>query len=109
MNTTAYVIGLHFGTDSVRAIVVNVHTGEEAANAHFLFPRWREKKYCNPAQSLYRQHPLDYIEGIEAVLRNCIAQAGSAITKQIKAIGIDATGSTPVAVDRTGTPLALLQ
>lgn len=108
MNTSAYVIGLDFGTDSVRSIIVNASTGEQVAEASFLYPRWKEKKFSDAAINCYRQHPLDYIEGIEAVVTSCIKQAGTEVARNIKSIGIDATGSTPVAVDKAGTPLSLL-
>ena len=64
--------------------------------------------YCNAAEQQFRQHPLDYIEGLEETLKKCLAQAGSAVAANVKAISVDTTGSTPVAVDETGTPLALI-
>lgn len=72
MPAAAYVIGLDSGTDSVRALLVNAISGEEIADAGFLFPRWKEKKYCNALVNRYRQHPLDYVEGIEAVISSCL-------------------------------------
>lgn len=108
MNTQNFVIGLDFGTDSVRAIIVNAATGEQVAESLFSYPRWSEKKFCDAAINCYRQHPLDYIEGIEAVIPACLEQAGARVARNIKAIGVDTTGSTPVAVDKTGTPLSLL-
>jgi L-ribulokinase len=64
--------------------------------------------YCNPSQSQFRQHPQDYIDGLEFTIRQCLQLAGNNIAPYIKAISVDTTGSTPVAVDETGTPLALL-
>jgi L-ribulokinase len=64
--------------------------------------------YCDPEQNLFRQHPLDYIEGIETTIRECLQKAGTGITQGVKAISIDTTGSTPVAVNKSGVPLALL-
>ena len=63
--------------------------------------------YCNAAANQFRQHPKDYIEGLEFTIKSCIDQAGPIVTSHIKGISIDTTGSTPVAVDDTGTPLAL--
>jgi L-ribulokinase len=63
--------------------------------------------YCNSALHQFRQHPLDYIEGLSAVINQSLAAAGPAVRSNIRAISIDTTGSTPVAVDQTGTPLAL--
>jgi L-ribulokinase len=106
---TAYLLGIDYGSDSVRSVIVNGQNGEELASSVFYYPRWRDGLYCNPALNQFRQHPLDYIEGLEATIKDCISIAGGAdIAKFIKGISIDTTGSTPVAVDATGTPLALL-
>ena len=104
----AYVIGVDYGTDSVRSVVVDAANGEEITSAVFTYPRWKDKLYCNPAQNQFRQHPLDYIEGLEATIKECVRKAGASVSSNIKAISVDTTGSTPVAVDKTGTPLALL-
>lgn len=103
----AYVIGVDYGTDSVRAIIVNTATGEELAASVFPYPRWRDGLYCNADNNQFRQHPLDYIEGFQHTVTDCIARAGDAVRKHIKAISIDTTGSSPVAVDEAGVPLAL--
>jgi len=73
----------------------------------FHYPRWKEGKYCNPSKNEFRQHPQDYIDGLEATIRNCVEKAGATVAAAIKAIGVDTTGSSPVAVDKTGQPLAL--
>lgn len=104
----SFVIGIDFGTDSVRALLARATDGATMATAVFAFPRWRDGLYCDAAAQQYRQHPLDHIEGLEYVIRDCLEQAGAGIASQVKAIGIDTTGSSPVAVDRSGTPLALL-
>lgn len=103
----SYVIGVDYGTDSVRSIIVDVRNGNEIASSVFYYPRWKDGLYCNAAQSRFRQHPLDYIEGLEATIKHCLQQAGGTVAAGIKAISVDTTGSTPVAVDETGTPLAL--
>jgi len=103
-----YVIGVDYGTDSVRAVLVNASNGNEITAAVFNYPRWKNGLFCNAALNQFRQHPLDYIEGLEFTIKSCLAQAGLAIAPNVKAISIDTTGSTPVAVDATGTPLALL-
>lgn len=105
---TSFVIGVDFGTDSVRSIVVDTRNGDEVAAAVYYYPRWKDGLYCNPARSRFRQHPQDYIDGLAATITQCLQQAGPAVARQIKAISVDTTGSTPVAVDETGTPLALL-
>lgn len=104
----AYVIGVDFGTDSVRSVVVNTHDGTETGAGIYYYPRWRDGLYCDPARNQFRQHPLDYIEGLEHSIREALKNAGKDILPHIKAISVDTTGSTPVAVDNTGTPLALL-
>jgi L-ribulokinase len=109
MEKDLYVIGVDYGSDSVRSVLVNAQNGEEVSAAVFNYPRWQQGAYCNPNENQFRQHPLDYIEGLEYTIKACINQAGGeTIAKNIKGIAIDTTGSTPVAVDKTGTPLALL-
>ena len=103
-----FVIGVDYATDSVRSLLVNASNGSEVASSVFLYPRWKEGLYCNPAENRFRQHPLDYIEGLEFTIKECLRQAGPAAAKAVKAIAIDTTGSTPVAVDESGTPLGLL-
>ncbi|WDZ99816.1 ribulokinase [Mucilaginibacter sp. SJ] len=108
MSNNQLVIGVDYGSDSVRSVIVNAANGEEIASSVFNYPRWRDGKYCVPAENQFRQHPQDYIDGLKATIKDCIAQAGGeAIAKNIKGISVDTTGSTPVAVDATGIPLAL--
>ncbi|RYF79769.1 MAG: ribulokinase, partial [Chitinophagaceae bacterium] len=69
---------------------------------------WKEEKYCNAGINQFRQHPLDYVEGLETTIKDCLRKAGNDIAAKIKGLSVDTTGSTPVAVDQSGTPLALL-
>jgi L-ribulokinase len=109
MNEDQYVIGVDYGSDSVRSVLIDAKNGAELASAVCYYPRWQKGLFCDPAQNQFRQHPLDYIEGLEQSIKACIEKAGgSKITGGIKAISVDTTGSTPVAVDHTGLPLALL-
>ncbi|MFL1013424.1 ribulokinase [Flavisericum labens] len=103
-----YTIGMDFGSDSVRALLVDISSGEELATAVHYYARWKEGKYCEPSKNKFRQHPLDYIEGIESTIKSVLSQVDDSIAKNVVGIGVDTTGSTPVAVDKTGTPLALL-
>jgi L-ribulokinase len=103
----AYVIGLDYGTDSVRAMIANARTGEEMASSVFAYPRWRDGLFCDPSRNQFRQHPQDYVEGLEATIKACLQQAGPTVRANVKAIAVDTTGSTPVAVNKNGTPLAL--
>ncbi len=107
MKNEAFVIGVDYGTDSVRSVIIDATNGNEIASSVFYYPRWRDGLYCNPSQNQFRQHPLDYVEGLEATIKDCIQKAGSVVAKNIKAISVDTTGSSPVAIDETGTPLAL--
>ncbi|MDP4214101.1 MAG: ribulokinase [Bacteroidota bacterium] len=108
MKDNAFVIGVDFGTDSVRTIIVNAASGEEMAASLFYYPRWKRGQYCNPSINQFRQHPKDYLEGLEYTVRDCISKVGPDTTARIRAIGVDTTGSSPVAVDKSGTPLSLL-
>lgn len=102
------VIGIDFGTDSCRAIVTNTATGSERASHLSFYPRWKSEMYCNAADNQYRQHPQDYIDSLEEVMTGLLKQLSPTEVKQIVAIGIDTTGSTPCLTDREGLPLALL-
>ena len=105
----AFVIGVDYGTDSVRSIIADASNGAEIASAIYYYPRWKEGKYCNAANNQFRQHPLDYVEGLEATVKSCLEKAGHVIAQKVAGLSVDTTGSTPVAVDATGTPLALLK
>ena len=103
-----FVIGLDYGTDSVRAILVNAENGIEICSSVFYYPRWQKGLYCDPANNQFRQHPLDYIDGLKHTIQEVISESDISIDG-IKGIGIDTTGSTPVAVDQEGIPLSLKQ
>src|SRR6201996_4541085 len=100
MSAEQFVIGVDYGTDAVRSVIVDTASGRELASSVFYYPRWKQGAYCNAAENQFRQHPLDYVEGLEQTIKDCIKKAGgAAITAAIKAISIDTTGSTPVAVN----------
>lgn len=101
------VIGLDYGTDSVRAVLINTINGDEIASSVFNYPRWREGKYCDPSSNQFRQHPLDFLEGLTSSIKQTLDQAPEGSAGQVVAISIDTTGSTPIAVDQEGTALAL--
>jgi len=103
------IIGMDYGTDSVRSVVIDAQTGKELANEVAWYRRWAAGKYCDPAKNMFRQHPLDYVEGMEASVKGALAKVGKKAGKSVAAIGIDTTGSTPCAVDKAGTPLALVK
>ncbi len=108
MNATNYVIGIDYGTASVRTIIVDTKNGNKLASSEFSYSRWKEGDYCDFAKNQFRQHPLDYIEGLENTIKNALYQVSDKVRDNIRAISIDTTGSTPVAVNENGVPLALL-
>lgn len=100
-----YVIGLDYGTDSVRAVLVDTSTGAELATDTYQYPRWAEKKYCDAAINRFRQHPADHIEGLEKTIKAVIQKSG-VDGAGVKGICVDTTGSSPIAVNKEGKPLA---
>lgn len=109
MENGQFVIGVDYGTDSVRSVIVDTQNGAEIASSVYFYPRWQKALYCDAPLNQFRQHPLDYVEGLEFTIKDCLKKTSEQVTPaSIKAISIDTTGSSPVAVDETGTPLALL-
>ncbi len=102
------VIGVDFGTDSVRAIVVDPRNNAVLEEDEYYYPRWREGRYCEPKHHQFRQHPRDYIEGLEACVSRAVKKAGPGAGQRVKGIAVDTTGSTPCPVNQEGVPLALL-
>ncbi len=97
-------LGLDFGTNSVRGLVVDCATGKELASHVFHYPHGDagiilDRKNVN----LARQHPQDYLDGTVACVKACLRKVKGA---DIVGIGVDTTGSTPLPVDENGTPLA---
>ncbi len=102
------VIGIDYGTDSCRAILVNSTNGIEIASFTSFYPRWKQGLYCNPSLNQYRQHPQDYIDSLTESIKGLLESLSSDEINNIVSIGIDTTGSTPALTDSRGTPLALL-
>jgi L-ribulokinase len=101
-------LGVDFGTDSVRALIVGVADGEEISSAVSNFSRWQEGLFCDPARNRFRQHPLDHLEALESAVRESLRKAPSGTAEKIIGISVDTTGSTPGPVDKDGVPLGLL-
>ncbi len=101
-----YVIGLDYGTDSVRAVLIDVENGHEIASDVCHYKRWKNQEFCDASINQFRQHPLDHIEGLETTIKTVVASSNIAPI-QIKGICIDTTGSSPVPVTANGTPLAM--
>ncbi|HZK03708.1 MAG TPA: ribulokinase [Bacteroidaceae bacterium] len=102
------VIGLDYGSDSARAIIVDALSGKNLATSVMNYPRWTKGLYCDPSANQYRQHPLDYIEVMEYLIKDVLSQCPEGSGRKVKGIAFDTTGSTPVFTDATGTPLSLL-
>ncbi|MDR0393559.1 MAG: ribulokinase [Tannerella sp.] len=103
-----FVIGLDYGSDSARALIVDAENGKILASSVKNYPRWSEGKYCDPSINRYRQHPQDYIDVLEATVKEALAQCPPGTAERVAGIAFDTTGSTPAFTDATGTPLALL-
>ncbi|MEL6556706.1 MAG: ribulokinase [Bacteroidota bacterium] len=99
-------IGLDFGSDSVRAVLVDSSDGSILVTHVSGYKRWKEGKYCEPSKYQFRQHPADHMESLEEVVQHVINSSDSAVS-EIKSLCIDTTGSSPVPVDEQGFPLAL--
>jgi L-ribulokinase len=108
MANGAYVIGIDFGTDSIRSLIVNAENGEETATAVHPFTRWKEGRYCDPAKNRFRQHPLDHLEGLEKTIKESLRQTPKGTAESIRGISVDTTGSTPGPVTRDGASLGLV-
>ena len=108
---TKYSIGVDYGTNSVRALVVDVATGEEIATHVFDFPSGEAGILLEPRDpNLARQNPADYIEGFKVAVRGAVEaarQVASFDPTNVVGLGIDTTGSTPIPVDRQGVALGL--
>src|SRR5690606_15627974 len=97
------VIGVDHGTDSARAALIDAETGKELALSIKEYLSWKRGLYCDPVKYQFRQHPSDHLEAIEHVISAVLNQVPGS-KHHIKAIGIDTTASTPIAVDRDGIP-----
>lgn len=103
-----YVIGLDYGSDSARAVVINAETGAELASSVKYYPRWMEGKYCIPSANQYRQHPQDYMDVLEFTVKDALSKCPAGTAENVVGIAFDTTGSTPVFTDKNGTPLSML-
>lgn len=107
-----YAIGLDYGTNSCRSLLVDLDTGEELGSVVFPYPSGELGILTDPSDpNVARQHPQDYLDGMVAIITGAIAQAAAARpgfdADEVIGIGVDTTGSTPIPVDAEGTPLAL--
>lgn len=108
MKESAHVIGVDFGSDSVRVLVVNAADGAIVSSAVSEYRRWKAGAYCCPERNRYRQHPQDYIDALQEAVRDALSRCDRSVADSVAGISFDTTASTPVLTDRSGTPLALL-
>ena len=105
-----YTIGLDYGTNSVRALVVNTANGREVATAVWGYEHGDAGVILSRDPNVARQHPADYVKGAEITIKKVLAEARKNVRGfnpgQIVGIGVDTTGSTPLPVDANGQPLA---
>ncbi len=105
-----YTLGLDFGTNSVRALIVDVRNGKEAGTAVWGYEYGTQGVILTRDPNLARQHPADYVTGAATVIRRALAQTRRRVRgfrpEQIIGVGVDTTGSTPMPVDGEGKPLA---
>ena len=102
-----YVIGLDYGSDSVRAVLIDTENGRELASDVHWYQRWKKGKYCEPSINQFRQHPLDHIEGLEKTIKTVVSES-KVPPESVRGICIDTTGSSPIPVTKEGVPLALV-
>jgi len=105
-----YTIGLDYGTNSVRALIVDTAHGREAGTAVWNYEHGTAGVILSRDPNLARQHPADYLKGAEVAIKKALADAEKNVRgfrpEQVAGIGVDTTGSTPLPVDRNGQPLA---
>ncbi len=105
-----YAIGLDYGTNSVRTLIVNVANGKEVGTAVWNYAHGTQGVILSDDPHLARQHPADYLVGAEKTIRSALAAARKSVKsfkpEQVIGIGVDTTGSTPLPVDSAGMPLA---
>ena len=105
MDNQTYVIGLDYGSDSVRAVLVDTANGHCLASNVYYYPQWKAGKFSDPVKNQFRQHPADHLEGLEVTIKK-ILSASKVDPARVKAICVDTTGSSPLAVDEKGVSLA---
>src|SRR5262249_45209205 len=110
MSTNHYSLGLDYGTNSARTVVVAVHDGREVSTAIWNYDHGTDGVILSRDPNLARQHPGDYVKGAEETIKKAIGAARRSVRgfkpEQIIGIGVDTTGSTPLPVDSSGRPLA---
>ncbi|MCJ7612009.1 MAG: FGGY family carbohydrate kinase, partial [Candidatus Aminicenantes bacterium] len=111
MKNAKFSLGLDFGTNSVRALLVRLDDGREIATSVHNYETGHDGIILDLRDpNLARQNPADYIRGTEAVTKAVLRKAKAVKGFRpdgVVGIGVDTTGSTPIPVDSCGTALAL--
>jgi L-ribulokinase len=112
-SSARYALGIDYGTNSCRSLLIDLDSGAEVGSTVFPYPSGDLGILTDPRDPhVARQNPQDYLEGIFAVVRGALEQAKASVpgfdAAQVVGIGVDTTGSTPIPVDKAGTPLGLL-
>ena len=106
-----YTLGVDYGTNSVRALIVDVTNGDEIGTAVWNYETGNHGVHEDDRDiHLARQNPADYQKGFFEAVKGAIADAQNIAgfeTAQIIGLGVDTTGSTPIPVDQEGIALAL--
>ena len=108
---TAFTLGIDYGTNSVRAVVVDCANGATAGTCVFPYPSGDHGVLLDPRNPhLARQNPADYLAGLRAAVHGALADAEGRpgfSSDRVIGIGVDTTGSTPLPIDARAQPLAL--
>jgi L-ribulokinase len=106
-----FTLGVDFGTNSVRALIVRCSDGAEFGGRVVDYPSGAQGVLLDPKDGLLaRQHPGDYLFGLEESIKGALAEARRKPgfdPSKVVGIGLDSTGSSPIPVDGQNRPLAL--
>ncbi|MCX6856110.1 MAG: ribulokinase [Verrucomicrobia bacterium] len=108
-----YALGIDYGTNSCRSLLIDLDNGSELGSTVFNYPSGEMGILLDAKDPhVARQNPQDYLDGLEVIIKGALKQAkendAAFDTSHVVGIGIDTTGSTPIPVNRAGTPLSLL-
>ncbi|HLX97103.1 MAG TPA: ribulokinase [Roseiarcus sp.] len=105
-----FTLGVDFGTNSVRALIVRCSDGAEYGSRVVDYPSGAQGILLDPKDGLLaRQHPPDFLFGLEESIRGALAEAKRKPdfdASKVVGIGVDSTGSSPIPVDEKNAALA---
>ncbi len=107
----SFTLGIDYGTNSVRALIVRCSDGKEFGSAVVNYPSGDQGVLLNPRDhNLARQNPADYLYGLEKSIKGALAKARKQkdfAAAKIIGLGVDTTGSSPIPVDKNNVPLGM--